>query len=178
VTASQSCAGPDGPVPAVRCAQSADSRVRPITAPLRGVTQPISLTFEINGFTTDPAAGNMRAGFSAAGEINRMDFGVCSPVPDAGGLASNKAKIDIEAARSCASMNSAKARSAGGLPVSRRPKASVMAASVVGWGRNRPCPRPARAAGESPCGPTVVGLSHRPGGRWHSHEGDDVGCAG
>ena len=64
---------------------------------VRGVTRPVSLTFEVNGFTTDPASGGTRAGFSAAGEINRMDFGVCSPVPDGGGLASNKVRIDIEA---------------------------------------------------------------------------------
>jgi polyisoprenoid-binding protein YceI len=64
---------------------------------IRGVTRPVSLTFEINGFTTDPANGSTRAGFSSAGEINRMDFGVCTPVPDGGGLASNKVRIDIEA---------------------------------------------------------------------------------
>lgn len=64
---------------------------------IRGATRPVSLTFEINGFSPDPADGSIRAGFSAAGEINRMDFGVCSPVPDGGGLASNKVRIDIEA---------------------------------------------------------------------------------
>jgi len=64
---------------------------------VRGVTRPVSLTFEVNGFTTDPADGSTRAGFSAAGEINRMDFGVCAPVPDGGGLASDKVRIDIEA---------------------------------------------------------------------------------
>jgi len=64
---------------------------------IRGVTRPVSLTFQINGFTADPAGGGTRAGFSAVGEINRMDFGVCSPVPDGGGLASNKVRIDIEA---------------------------------------------------------------------------------
>ena len=64
---------------------------------IRGVTRPVSLTFEINGFTTDPASDSTRAGFSASGEISRMDFGVCSPVPDGGGLASNKVRIDIQA---------------------------------------------------------------------------------
>jgi len=64
---------------------------------IRGVTQPVSLRFEVNGFTTDPADGSTRAGFSASGEINRMDFGVCSPVPIGGGLASDKVRIDIEA---------------------------------------------------------------------------------
>jgi polyisoprenoid-binding protein YceI len=64
---------------------------------VRGVTRPVSLTFEINGFTTGSGGGATRAGFSVSGEINRMDFGVCSPVPDGGGLASDKVRIDIEA---------------------------------------------------------------------------------
>jgi polyisoprenoid-binding protein YceI len=63
---------------------------------VRGVTRPVLLTFEINGFTTDPADGGTHAGFSVSGEIDRMDFGVCSPVPDGGGLASNKVRLDIE----------------------------------------------------------------------------------
>jgi len=64
---------------------------------IRGVTRPVSLTFEVNGFTADPADGRIRAGFSASGEINRMDFGVCSSVPIGGGLASDKVRIEIEA---------------------------------------------------------------------------------
>jgi polyisoprenoid-binding protein YceI len=64
---------------------------------IRGVTRPVSLTFEVNGFTTDPANRSTRAGFSAAGEIKRMDFGVCTTVPIGGGLASDKVRIDIEA---------------------------------------------------------------------------------
>ncbi len=63
---------------------------------IRGVTRPVSLRFEVNGFTTDPAGGT-RAGFSAAGEINRMGFGVCTNVPIGGGPASDKVRIDIEA---------------------------------------------------------------------------------
>ena len=63
---------------------------------IRGVTRPVSLRFEVNGFTTDPAGGATRAGFSVSGEINRIDFGVCSPVPIGGGLASDKVRIDIE----------------------------------------------------------------------------------
>jgi polyisoprenoid-binding protein YceI len=63
---------------------------------VRGVTRPVSLKFEVNGFTADPG-GTIRAGFSASGEINRMDFGVCSSVPIGGGLASDKVRIDIEA---------------------------------------------------------------------------------
>lgn len=63
---------------------------------VRGVTRPVSLKLEVNGFTADPG-GKIRAGFSASGEINRMDFGVCSSVPIGGGLASDKVRIDIEA---------------------------------------------------------------------------------
>lgn len=64
---------------------------------IRGVTRPVSLTFEVNGFAADPATGSVRAAFSASGEINRMDFGVCFSVPMGGGLASDKVRIDIEA---------------------------------------------------------------------------------
>lgn len=65
---------------------------------VRGVTRPVALRFEISGFAADPADGRIRAGFSASGEIKRMDFGVCSSVPDGGGLASDTVRIDIEAA--------------------------------------------------------------------------------
>ncbi len=65
---------------------------------IRGVTRPVPLRVEVNGFTTDPATGGIRAGLSAAGEIDRMDFGVCYTVPLGGGLASDKDRIDIEAA--------------------------------------------------------------------------------
>jgi polyisoprenoid-binding protein YceI len=62
---------------------------------IRGVTRPASLKFEINGFAQDPDGGT-RAGFSATGEINRIEFGVCTSPPIVG-LASAKAQIDIEA---------------------------------------------------------------------------------
>ncbi len=65
---------------------------------IRAVTRPVSLRFEVGGFAVDPADGRTRARFSASGEIKRMDFGVCSSVPDGGGLASDKVRIDIEAA--------------------------------------------------------------------------------
>ena len=64
---------------------------------IRGVTRPVSLRFEVNGFTTDSSDGSIRAGFSASGEINRMDLGVCSLVLIGGGLAGDKVRIDIEA---------------------------------------------------------------------------------
>jgi polyisoprenoid-binding protein YceI len=63
---------------------------------VRGVTRPVSLRVEISGFTTDPADGSLRAGFSATGEINRVEFGVCMNEKVIG-LASDKVRIDIEA---------------------------------------------------------------------------------
>jgi polyisoprenoid-binding protein YceI len=42
---------------------------------LKGVTKPVSLTLEVNGFGPD-AYGGTRAGFTATGEIKRSDFGV------------------------------------------------------------------------------------------------------
>jgi len=62
---------------------------------IRAVTRPVSLKFEINGFAADPGGGT-RAGFSATGEINRLDFGVCTN-PPIGGLASEKVHFEIEA---------------------------------------------------------------------------------
>jgi len=62
---------------------------------VRGVTRPLSLRFEVNGFAPDPE-GVTRASFSAAGEVNRIDFGVCTNPPILG-LASEKVHLDIEA---------------------------------------------------------------------------------
>ncbi|MGI8867612.1 MAG: YceI family protein [Mycobacteriales bacterium] len=42
---------------------------------LKGVTKPLSLAAEINGFGPD-AFGGTRCGFTATGEINRRDFNV------------------------------------------------------------------------------------------------------
>ncbi len=64
---------------------------------IRGVTQPVSLAFEVNGFGPDPYGGT-RAGFSAHGEINRTDFGVSFNAPVPGGvMISEKIQIEIEA---------------------------------------------------------------------------------
>ncbi|MET8387187.1 YceI family protein [Streptosporangium canum] len=69
---------------------------------LKGVTRPVPLKLEINGFgpdafAADPFAG-ARAGFTATGEINRMDFGVSynGPVPGGGVALSEKVQIVIE----------------------------------------------------------------------------------
>ncbi len=51
---------------------------------IRGVTRPVSLDLELNGFGPDPYGGT-RVGFSATTEINRQDFGVSynGPIPGA-----------------------------------------------------------------------------------------------
>jgi len=64
---------------------------------IRGVTKPVSLTVEVNGFGPDPYGGT-RAGFSARGEINRNDFGVSFNAPVPGGvMISERIQIEIEA---------------------------------------------------------------------------------
>jgi polyisoprenoid-binding protein YceI len=69
---------------------------------LKGVTLPIPLKLEINGFgfdpfAPDPAAG-ARAGFTVTGELNRMDFGVSynGPVPGGGVALGEKVQIILE----------------------------------------------------------------------------------
>ncbi len=53
---------------------------------LHGVTRPVRLEVEVNGFGPDPFGGT-RAGFSATGEINRKDFGIDFSMPlDGGGV--------------------------------------------------------------------------------------------
>jgi polyisoprenoid-binding protein YceI len=64
---------------------------------IRGVTRPVSLAVEVNGFGADPYGGT-RAGFSATGQINRMDFGVSFQAPVPGGvMVSEQIQIEIEA---------------------------------------------------------------------------------
>lgn len=53
---------------------------------MHGVTKPVVLDLEIGGTTKDPW-GNTRTGFSAAGTINRKDFGIVwNKALDAGGV--------------------------------------------------------------------------------------------
>jgi polyisoprenoid-binding protein YceI len=53
---------------------------------IHGVTRPVTLALDVNGFTKDPY-GNTRAGFSATAEINRQDFGITTNIPmDGGGV--------------------------------------------------------------------------------------------
>jgi len=64
---------------------------------IRGVTKPVVLDLEVNGFGPDPYGGT-RSGFSATTEINRTDFGVSFNAPIPGGvMVSEKIAIEIEA---------------------------------------------------------------------------------
>jgi len=64
---------------------------------LHGVTRPVSLAVEVNGFRPDPF-GEQRVGFSATAQINRRDFGIDSIIPmDGGGVVvGDKVSISLE----------------------------------------------------------------------------------
>jgi polyisoprenoid-binding protein YceI len=64
---------------------------------LKGVTRPVTLALEVNGFGPD-AWGGTRAGFSASTTIDRNDFGVDIKMPlDGGGVVlSDKVQISLE----------------------------------------------------------------------------------
>lgn len=66
---------------------------------IRGVTKPVTLEFEPNGFSPDPYGGT-RVGFSAKTEINRQDFGVSfnGPIPGADNamVLSDKVALTLE----------------------------------------------------------------------------------
>ncbi len=65
---------------------------------IRGTTCPVTLSAELGGVVIDPY-GELRFGFSAAGEIDRQDFGVSfGAVLDGGGLVvANQVRIEVEA---------------------------------------------------------------------------------
>ena len=64
---------------------------------LKGVTRMVPLRLEVNGFGPD-IQGGTRAGFSATGEINRMDFGVSynRPIPGGGVTLGEQVQIVLE----------------------------------------------------------------------------------
>jgi polyisoprenoid-binding protein YceI len=65
---------------------------------IHGVTKPVTLGVEVNGFTPDHLGGT-RAGFSAVTEINRGDFGISfnGPIPGTDGvMLSDKISITLE----------------------------------------------------------------------------------
>ena len=65
---------------------------------LHGVTKPVSLDLEINGFGPDPFGGT-RSGFSAKGEISRKAFDVKfdAPMEGGGAVVGDKIQLLIEA---------------------------------------------------------------------------------
>jgi polyisoprenoid-binding protein YceI len=64
---------------------------------LKGVTRPVPLRLELNGFGPD-AFGGIRAGFSASAEINRRDFNVNfnGLLETGGAVVSDKVTIHLE----------------------------------------------------------------------------------
>ncbi|MDQ3734594.1 MAG: YceI family protein, partial [Actinomycetota bacterium] len=64
---------------------------------LHGVTKPVALAVEINGFGPDPYGG-YRAGFTATAVINRNDFGIDIKMPmDGGGVVvGDKVSVALE----------------------------------------------------------------------------------
>lgn len=64
---------------------------------IHGVTRPVTLVTAVTGSGKDPW-GNIRAGFSAQGQLNRKDFGLTwNTVLEAGGfLVGDEVKISIE----------------------------------------------------------------------------------
>ncbi len=64
---------------------------------IRGITRPVTLAVEVNGFGPDPYGGT-RAGFSAIGEIDRTEFGIAFNAPIPGGvMVSERIQLEIEA---------------------------------------------------------------------------------
>lgn len=65
---------------------------------IRGVTKPVELEVEVNGFQPETPFGDSRVGFSASTEILRKDFGVefNAPLEGGGVMLGEKVKIDLE----------------------------------------------------------------------------------
>jgi polyisoprenoid-binding protein YceI len=64
---------------------------------IKGITHPVELAVEVNGFGPDPYGGT-RAGLSATGEINRTDYGITANMvlPTGGVMVSEKIQLVIE----------------------------------------------------------------------------------
>jgi polyisoprenoid-binding protein YceI len=65
---------------------------------LHGVTLPVPLHLELNGFQPQTPFGDARVGFSATAEIDRRDFGVefNAPLEGGGVMLGNKVTISLE----------------------------------------------------------------------------------
>lgn len=64
---------------------------------IKGITKPVELKTEVNGFGPDPYGGT-RAGLSATAEINRTDYGITANMvlPTGGVMVSEKIQLVIE----------------------------------------------------------------------------------
>ncbi len=64
---------------------------------IKGITRPVELAVEVNGFGSDPYGGT-RAGLSAIGEINRTDWGITAnmALPTGGVVVGEKIQLVIE----------------------------------------------------------------------------------
>jgi polyisoprenoid-binding protein YceI len=64
---------------------------------LKGITKNVPLRLELNGFSPDPY-GNLRAGFTASGEIDRRDFNVTfnAPMANGGVVVADKITLQLE----------------------------------------------------------------------------------
>jgi polyisoprenoid-binding protein YceI len=64
---------------------------------LHGVTRPVPLALQLEGFLPSSPFGDTRAGFSATTEINRSDFQISFGIADAGGVGlGDKVQISLE----------------------------------------------------------------------------------
>lgn len=63
---------------------------------MHGVTKPVVLDLEIAGVAKDPMGKGMRAGASATGQVNRLDFGIGPASGPISGMVGNDVTIDIE----------------------------------------------------------------------------------
>ena len=64
---------------------------------IRDVTRPVTLDVEIHGEVDDPMSGTKRAGFSAATEFDREDFGMTwNGAIEIGGFVGKKIHIELE----------------------------------------------------------------------------------
>lgn len=64
---------------------------------IKGITRPVELAVEVNGFGPDPYGGT-RIGLSAIGEINRTDWGITAnmALPTGGVVVGEKIQLVIE----------------------------------------------------------------------------------
>ena len=66
---------------------------------LHGVTRPLSLEAELNGFQAGTPFGDTRVGFSARGTLDRRDFGIAFNIPLEGGgvVVGERVQLELEA---------------------------------------------------------------------------------